>query len=145
MPASCATGPRAQAAILRADPDIKLALDVASRLGEVMDEGVEAVGRGGRPRDSRRSARRLGTCAKVVVGSPDYCARRGTPRTPADLAHHTCLLYRCPTTGKLERRPLRPAPGDADGEPPRTMICNNDETLTLKHISEPTTPRRSTE
>ncbi|VBG24084.1 phosphoserine phosphatase [Burkholderia pseudomallei] len=113
---------------MAAYPDIQLDLDFTDRLVDVIDEGFDAVVRGGEPRDSRLSARRLGTFAQVVVGSPDYFARRGTPRTPADLAHHTCLLYRFPTTGKLERWPLRPAPGDADVEPPRSMICNNVET-----------------
>ncbi|CAJ9779565.1 LysR family transcriptional regulator [Burkholderia pseudomallei] len=113
---------------MAAYPDIQLDLDFTDRLVDVIDEGFDAVVRGGEPRDSRLSARRLGTFAQVVVGSPDYFARRGTPRTPADLAHHTCLLYRFPTTGKLERWPLRPAPGDADVEPPQSMICNNVET-----------------
>ena len=30
----------------------------------------------------------------IVVGSPDYFARRGRPRTPADLEHHACVRTR---------------------------------------------------
>jgi DNA-binding transcriptional LysR family regulator len=34
-----------------------------------------------------------------VVASPDYVARRGRPRTPADLAAHNCIRYRLPEGG----------------------------------------------
>ena len=30
----------------------------------------------------------------AVVGTPDYFARHGSPRTPADLVHHDCINYR---------------------------------------------------
>ena len=41
------------------------------------------------------SRRALLTCA-----SPAYLERRGVPRTPHDLAHHECLLFRDPRTGR---------------------------------------------
>jgi DNA-binding transcriptional LysR family regulator len=34
-----------------------------------------------------------------VVASPDYVARRGRPRTPADLQAHNCIRYRLPGGG----------------------------------------------
>ena len=38
-------------------------------------------------------ARRLGSDRLVVIGSPDYLARTGTPNMAADLTAHTCLRY----------------------------------------------------
>ena len=38
---------------------------------------------------------RVLTCA-----SPAYLERRGVPRTPHDLTHHECLLFRDPQTGR---------------------------------------------
>jgi DNA-binding transcriptional LysR family regulator len=35
----------------------------------------------------------------LVVASPDYVARRGRPRTPADLYVHNCIRYRLPGGG----------------------------------------------
>jgi DNA-binding transcriptional LysR family regulator len=35
----------------------------------------------------------------LVVASPDYVARRGRPRTPADLGAHNCIRYRLPEGG----------------------------------------------
>jgi DNA-binding transcriptional LysR family regulator len=37
----------------------------------------------------------------VVVGAPDYLARRGTPERPEDLLRHECLTFRSQTTGAL--------------------------------------------
>jgi DNA-binding transcriptional LysR family regulator len=37
----------------------------------------------------------------VVVGSPAYFARHGTPERPEDLLRHDCITFRSPTTGAL--------------------------------------------
>jgi len=37
----------------------------------------------------------------VVVGSPDYLVRCGTPSTPDDLVAHECLTFRSPTNNAL--------------------------------------------
>jgi DNA-binding transcriptional LysR family regulator len=43
--------------------------------------------------DSSLVARRLREERRVVCGSPAYFARRGHPRTPAELAGHDCVIY----------------------------------------------------
>lgn len=37
----------------------------------------------------------------VVVGSPDYLARHGTPQRPEDLLQHECITFRSQTRGTL--------------------------------------------
>jgi DNA-binding transcriptional LysR family regulator len=37
----------------------------------------------------------------VVVGSPGYLERRGTPERPEDLLRHECITFRSPSTGAL--------------------------------------------
>jgi DNA-binding transcriptional LysR family regulator len=37
----------------------------------------------------------------VVVGSPAYLERHGTPRKPEDLLGHECIAFRQPSTGAL--------------------------------------------
>lgn len=37
----------------------------------------------------------------VVVASPKYLARHGTPERPEDLLEHDCITYRLATTGAL--------------------------------------------
>lgn len=116
------------AEFMRAYPEIELDLDFTDRLVDVIEEGFDAVIRTGDPRDSRLSARRLGVFRSLLVASPDYLARRGTPRSPADLAAHSCLHYRFPNSGKLEPWELRRAEGEPELALPTSMICNNIET-----------------
>lgn len=113
---------------MRDYPDIELDLDFTDRMVDVIEEGFDAVVRTGEPTDSRLSARRLGVFEGMLVASPDYLARRGTPKVPADLLDHACLHYRFPNSGKLETWPLRRAPGQAELQLPTSMICNNIET-----------------
>ncbi|NMO15684.1 LysR family transcriptional regulator [Pyxidicoccus fallax] len=59
--------------------------DAAIRLGEVIERDLVAV--------------RLGPeLRQIAVASPDYLARRGTPRTPQDLTAHSCIRWRWPGT-----------------------------------------------
>lgn len=44
--------------------------------------------------DSSLRVRRLGAIDVQLFASPTYLARRGTPRTPEDLAHHDFVAYR---------------------------------------------------
>ena len=43
--------------------------------------------------DSSLTARKLGENGRVIVASPAYLARAGTPRTPEDLLDHNCLNF----------------------------------------------------
>src|SRR5581483_7624034 len=47
--------------------------------------------------------RRVGEVRQVIVASPDYLARRGTPATPADLSAHD-TIFSTSTSGPLEWR-----------------------------------------
>lgn len=94
------------AAFKRLYPEIELDIDSSDRLVEVIEEGFDAVIRTGEAGDSRLMARAIGSYRRVIVGSPDYFHRAGLPQQPEDLVHHACLLYRFPSTGKLDVWPL---------------------------------------
>lgn len=113
---------------MREHPEIELDLDFSDRMVDVIEEGFDAVVRTGEPSDSRLTARRLGAFRSLLVASPEYLARRGTPRVPADLRQHCCLHYRYPNSGKLEPWTLRQAADAPELQPPISMICNNIET-----------------
>ncbi|MFM0730072.1 LysR substrate-binding domain-containing protein [Paraburkholderia sediminicola] len=53
--------------------------DVALRLGPLPDSPL--------------TARKLAETHKVIVASPDYLARRGTPLIPEDLLNHDCVNF----------------------------------------------------
>ncbi|ODV41956.1 LysR family transcriptional regulator [Cupriavidus sp. UYMMa02A] len=113
---------------MREYPEIELDLDFTDQMVDVIEEGFDAVVRTGEPTDSRLTARRLGAFRSLLVASPDYLTRRGTPQVPADLLQHNCLHYRFPHSGKLEPWALRLAPGEPELQLPISMICNNIET-----------------
>lgn len=81
------------AGFLARHPEVSLDVDLSDRVVDIIDEGFDLAVRVGRLRDSSLIARRLGGAERVMVASPDYLARHGTPRTPDDLKDHECLLY----------------------------------------------------
>src|SRR6266700_2495687 len=42
----------------------------------------------------------------LALASPDYLARYGEPKTPADLHRHACINWRFPGSGAVHRWPL---------------------------------------
>lgn len=81
------------AEFLRAQPSVQIDLDASDRMVDLVAEGFDLAVRIANLRDSSLVARKLATDRLVVVGSPSYLARAGTPRSVADLAQHNCLRY----------------------------------------------------
>jgi DNA-binding transcriptional LysR family regulator len=117
-------------AFMQAHPDIELDLDITDRVADVIDEGLDVVIRGSELSDSRLMSKRLGSYRVHLIASPAYLAERGEPTKPSDLAHHACLHYRYPSTGKLAAWPVRHSRAAA-GELalPMTMVVSNLEAL----------------
>lgn len=112
---------------MREYPEIELDLDLTDRLVDVIEEGFDVVVRIGEPADSRLSARQLGSFQILLVASPEYLERCGTPENPTDLVNHACLHYRYPSTGKLEVWPLHSVADSPELQLPPSIICNNME------------------
>lgn len=68
-------------------------LQLADRTVNLVEEGVDLAVRIGHLTDSTLVARRVGHTRRVVVGSPTYLERRGTPRGPAALAGHDLIQF----------------------------------------------------
>jgi DNA-binding transcriptional LysR family regulator len=83
----------------RSYPELTVELTLNDRYIDLVEEGVDVAVRLGRLADSNLVARRLGSTHRVLVATPEYLARRGIPRVPADLEHHNCLLYAYLSTG----------------------------------------------
>lgn len=114
---------------MRAYPDIELDIDFSDRMVDVIEEGFDAVLRTGEPGDSRLISKRLGGYQLQIVASAGYLAQYGVPQKPANLAMHSCLLHKFPSTGKIEPWPLRVEAGERDFELPQTMVCNTTEVI----------------
>lgn len=114
---------------MAAYPDIELDMDFSDHMVDVIADGYDVVVRTGEVSDSRLMARTLGNFKFQIVGSPAYFARRGRPRVPVDLAGHACLYHRFPTTGKLERWPLRKGEDGTEWSPPVAAAASTLEPL----------------
>ena len=115
-------------------PEIELDIDMSDRMVDVIEEGFDAVIRTGEQTDSRLSARRLGSCAHVLVASPTYLERHGVPAHPRELESHFCLQHKFPATGKLERWPLQLKASESELVLPATMTANTVEPLAYAAI-----------
>ncbi|MFL6715831.1 MAG: LysR family transcriptional regulator [Burkholderiaceae bacterium] len=74
-------------------PQVTMDLSLSDRKVDVVEEGYDVAIRIGKLPESGLIARKLGTVHGVIVGAPDYLARQGRPKVPADLARHVCLGY----------------------------------------------------
>jgi DNA-binding transcriptional LysR family regulator len=74
-------------------PELRLELDLSDRLNSLAAEGFDlAIRHTAQPPDTH-VAWQLCQVRTVLVASPDYLRRRGTPSTPDDLSGHSCLCY----------------------------------------------------
>jgi len=110
-------------------PDIELEIDFSDRLVDVVEEGFDAVIRTGDLNDSMLVSRRLGAFRFVLVASPDYLMRQGSPRAVSELSQHACLFYRIPSNGKLERWPFAEADASVLSSLRAAMVSNNFDML----------------
>lgn len=79
-------------------PQVRVELALSDRTVDLVDEGFDVAIRIGTMPDSGLVARPLAPYRMMVCASPGYLQRRGTPRTPEDLAAHECLAF-SPTAG----------------------------------------------
>ncbi len=77
---------------LDAYPETQVELVLNDRNLDLIEDELDVAVRIGRLSDSSLLARRVGEVQRVVVASPDYLARRGTPAKPADLSAHDTIF-----------------------------------------------------
>ena len=72
-------------------PDVSVSLNLSDRVVDIVNEGFDCAVRVGDLADSSLVSLRLAENRRLCVAAPEYLARRGTPKTPAELARHECL------------------------------------------------------
>lgn len=97
-------------------PAVEVELLLLDRVVDLVEEGVDAAVRIAHLPDSSLVATQVGTANRMVCAAPSYLKRAGTPRIPADLAGHACIVFTGLTsdndwtfTGKPTRVTVRPA------------------------------------
>ncbi len=83
-------------------PRVEIEIVIEDRLVDIVAEGYDAGIRLSEIIDRDMVQVRLtAPCRFVVVGTPEYLARHGTPKRPEDLLRHDCITFRSTTTGAL--------------------------------------------
>ena len=74
------------------NPDIHVELNVDDGFVDIVSEGYDAGVRSGQSLAKDMIAARIGPAMRMAaVASPEYLRARGKPKTPHDLAEHTCI------------------------------------------------------
>lgn len=74
-------------------PRIQIELRVSDHALNLVADSIDVAIRVGQLVDSSLVVRRIGVARRVMVASPGYLARCGTPAAPADLVAHNCIGY----------------------------------------------------
>ena len=74
-------------------PHILVDISLSDRLVDIAGGQADVAIRIGPLADSPLTARKLGENGRVIVASPAYLARHGTPVVPEDLHDHICLNF----------------------------------------------------
>jgi DNA-binding transcriptional LysR family regulator len=74
-------------------PDVSVALTLLDRSIDLVEEGLDVAVRIGALAERSAIASRVGAVHRIVVASPDYLARQGTPLAPADLGAHVVIAF----------------------------------------------------
>ena len=74
-------------------PAVKFDVSLSDRIVDLVEEGYDLAIRIGSAGGETVVARKLGEARMVACASPAYLKARGAPKTPEDLARHSCLTY----------------------------------------------------
>lgn len=75
-------------------PELEVWLEVMDRRVDLLGEGFDIDVRVGEVHEPHLIAHHVAQSARVLCAAPAYLARRGHPKTLADLTGHDCLMYR---------------------------------------------------
>jgi DNA-binding transcriptional LysR family regulator len=81
-------------------PAVQIEVHISNRNIDFAEEGYDLAIRGRQPGDSNLVARKLEDAELVLVATPGYLRMAGTPQALDDLAHHPCIQFELPSTGR---------------------------------------------
>ncbi len=113
---------RALSPLLQAHPGLCIQIIADDEKRDLIKDRIDVALRVGTLEDSTLVARRLGQTRMLLCASPAYLARKGTPRSPADLLAHDWLASDMLGGGIL----LLDEKGEAHKVKPKPrVLCNN--------------------
>jgi DNA-binding transcriptional LysR family regulator len=105
-------------------PEVEIDLVLTDRIVDVSADPADVIIRAGPVADVAALSFKIADFERVVCASPAYLARHGAPRTPAELADHTCVVI----ANQVARGwPFRTADGITHVELKRRLTVDNSE------------------
>jgi DNA-binding transcriptional LysR family regulator len=80
-------------ALLGRYPGLSVELVIGEQFGDLVEERLDLVVQHGRSEHASSVARAIAMFRRAVVAAPAYLERYGTPRDPAELAQHSCIVH----------------------------------------------------
>ncbi|MGB1559946.1 MAG: LysR family transcriptional regulator [Sinimarinibacterium flocculans] len=109
-------------------PDVILDIVIDDGLSDIVTGGFDAGIRvGGRLQKDMVAVRLTPDVRLLAVASPDYIARHGEPRTPADLHQHACINWRFPGSGRIARWAFRKKGKGTETDVAGPLISNHQD------------------
>ncbi|TCR90809.1 LysR family transcriptional regulator [Rhizobium sp. BK376] len=88
-------------------PELQIEIFTRNEIGDLIADGMDVAVRFGEPPQTSLIARQLMQTRVITVAAPAYIERHGRPKTPADVARHSCIFYQDPRTGRAFEWELR--------------------------------------
>lgn len=79
--------------MLKTAPELSVELSLGSHFVNLVEQNIDVAVRIGEASKSNLLAKKIGVVPRVLVASPHYLKRYGTPNTPDDLVNHNFILY----------------------------------------------------
>jgi DNA-binding transcriptional LysR family regulator len=76
-----------------AHPLVSVSMLLLDRVADLVDEGFDLAVRIAHQPDSSLVSSHVGDVRRILVASPDYLAKGGTPKQPADLQQHAVVAH----------------------------------------------------
>ena len=107
--------------------DVSVALNLNDRVVDLIGEGIDVAIRIASLSDSSLVSVKLANNHRVLVASPGYLQRHGTPQTLADLARHNCLSMS--SEGSQRGWTFREHARNVTLKVAGNMVCNDGQVL----------------
>ncbi|WP_053238670.1 LysR family transcriptional regulator [Sandaracinus amylolyticus] len=107
-------------------PGVRVDVHVSNRNVTFAHDDYDVAIRVRAQRDSSLVVRKLEDAELVLVASPAYLARAGTPRCADDLHAHECIQFELPSSGRHIPWPLRIDGTDVEVETRGSYACSDD-------------------
>lgn len=120
-------------AFWKAHPGVLVDLSLSDEIVDLYLDRTDVAFRVGVLDASSLVARKVGTCRRVVVASPEYLERHGVPRTLDDLDRHNCLGFNFRRSTPLWS--FLQAGGRVDRRVQGNLLSNNGETVRRLAVS----------